>query len=546
MDKILKAKKMLSDLDISNKNPVYNSMLYWSQKSHEVCDVLLSVFSKKGDVIFDPFMGSGVTVIEAVSDDYCRNAIGCEINLPPIKLVEAILKKYNLREVLESLDLFIEDIKKLLSEYEITCPVCGQKATITSTLFDFKDNQINPKKINIKCSCGNKLANDYSYVKNKMNNKRNFKYVKDIPLIYNSRIAVEKGQHIFKIFTYRNLYCLDQILALRETKYSNISNIIDYILLGVIHLCKITDTHSNSQWPLWIPTKDCVEKNIVPVFERKITAVKKALQYSAEHYKKLHNSNAHKKLSYRIINKPIQFLSEKDIPKESVDLVITDPPYLGQVLYSEYMQLFKPFVKFDIDMDNEIVVSSGENRNKTEDRYFSLMKEAFIKIAGTMKENSYMCMYFHDHNLEVWTKLIETLSDCNLRYITQQHINKRKKTIKNILSPKKSLIGDAILFFVKDSNESSYKKSPSSLSIEIIEHNILEEAKNIVIQMNNEASTPELYDSGIMEILIQNNWLPKLSSKYSSLVDIFQKGLVWNEENSKWLIPKTKSLKTTS
>ena len=37
--------------------------------------------------------------------------------------------------------------------------------------------------------------------------------------------------------------------------------------MSILHLCKITDKHSNSQWPLWIPKTDCVEKNIIEIYE---------------------------------------------------------------------------------------------------------------------------------------------------------------------------------------------------------------------------------------------------------------------------------------
>ena len=68
-----------------------------------------------------------------------------------------------------------------------------------------------------------------------------------------------------------------------------------------------------------------------------------------------------------------------------------------------------------------------------------------------------------------------------------------------------------------------------------IEKNIVRQARFLVRQ-NKVLSTPELYDKGLMEILIQNGWLNTLSQKYKSLVDIFEKHLKWDSETTKWTL----------
>lgn len=71
--------------------------------------------------------------------------------------------------------------------------------------------------------------------------------------MYNSKIAVTKNDDIKNIFTCRNLAVLDEILSIIKGYNKCYQDILKYILMSVLHLCKITDIHSNSQWPLWIP-----------------------------------------------------------------------------------------------------------------------------------------------------------------------------------------------------------------------------------------------------------------------------------------------------
>ena len=79
----------------------------------------------------------------------------------------------------------------------------------------------------------------------------------------NSKIAVLENDKITNIFTYRNLKVIDEILDISKDLSTDAQKIIKYILMSFMHQCKITDKRSNSQWPLWIPKRDCVEKEIL-------------------------------------------------------------------------------------------------------------------------------------------------------------------------------------------------------------------------------------------------------------------------------------------
>jgi adenine-specific DNA methylase len=231
------------------------------------------------------------------------------------------------------------------------------------------------------------------------------------------------------------------------------------------------------------------------------------------------------------LHKGSQNIIESDIANDSVQLIITDPPYLGQVAYSEYMQLYKPFLGLEFNLKDEIVVSSAPSRNKDEDNYFELLDKVFEICSAKLKESAFFCMYFHDCNLDVWDRLIRILSTHHLRYLSQAHIAK-SNTLKNIISPKKSLNGDCILFFTKDSG-TTYRQGAET--VEEVEKNIIKQAKSLVRNYKS-LSTPELYDHGLMEVLIQNGWLTTLASKHKSLIEIFEKHLKWDSETSKWTL----------
>lgn len=533
-------KKAISELEATNNNDLYKSHLYWSQKPFNICNYLIENFSKEGDVIFDPFMGSGVTVIQALDKKFARKAVGVEINDVPIFIVNTLLNQYDIKYIEEKVNLFIDKVLLLNKYYSTFCPICGGEGTVKKVLFDREDwkSSLCLKNIYYKCKCSKQLLSKSPDIIDieKININHGNKCIKDSKLIYNSRLAVGEGQRISSIFTKRNLAVLDEIIQLTESEDVVLNNCLRYIVLSVIHLSKITDTHSNSQWPLWTPKKDCVEKNVVDLIVKRANLFLKSLKYAekslSQNRERCNSFNELSDGKYLILQKGIQNISEEDIPNESVDLIITDPPYLGQILYSEYMQLYKPFLNFNFNLEEEIVVSSAPDRNKKEDDYYDLLEQAIKVMSLKIKENKYMCMYFHDSNLDVWNRLISILSEAGFRYLSQVHV-KKKNTLKNIISPKKSLNGDAILFFLKDSVQEKHLLDVES--IEEIEQNIIKHAKYI-IRKKGPLTTPELYDDGMMEFIIHNGWLNKLSIRYKSLVDIFEKYLIWDNEIGKWKI----------
>ena len=192
----------------------------------------------------------------------------------------------------------------------------------------------------------------------------------------------------------------------------------------------------------------------------------------------------------------------------------------------------KTFSVLETSDDCRIGTDLNENDIITENEYFKLLDDVFNICSDKLKNGGYFCMYFHDSSLEVWNKLINSLSGYKLQYLGQAHIAK-SNTLKNIISPKKSLNGDCILFF-KKTQESAYKQDGAE-SAEEIEKNIACQSHSLVRKFGA-LSTPELYDNGLMEILIQNGWLKTISQKYKSLVEIFEKHLKWDADTAKWVL----------
>lgn len=535
---LLKLKNELKSLTPTSKNPLYNTHLYWSQKSFNVIDSLITHLSSENDIVFDPFMGSGVAVLEAVRSNINRIGIGCDVNEMSKFITTNILNDIphsNLNPLFSNLENKLNDLSHY---YETKCDKCDGVGITSKVVFDKPErttNSFSIKAISYTCpNCKKRVKepdeNDYA----KFSTVENNRFVPNVQLIHNSKIAVGASDRISDIFTPRNFSVLNEIVEyIQATDKDEDRNVLNYLLMSMLHLAKITDSHSNSQWPLWIPKNNCVEKNIVDLLRRRIKNLVKAQKYIIQHYAKGKLALNYSELNANdalVLTKGSQYITNDDIPDDSISLIITDPPYMDQVLYSEYMQLYKPFIGVNFNLQDEIVVSPAPERNKGKDEYFTLLYEVFEMCKRKLKENNIMCLFFHDSNLDVWVKLLQILESNGFKFISQEHI-KKSKTVKNILSPKKSLSGDAVLFF--ENTRQELPKPITTTSIEDIKDSVIMVAKKL-LEKHGDLSTPELYDLGIMEMLIENGWLEQLSKKYKSLVEIFEEHFIWKKDSAKW------------
>ena len=75
----MKKQKPPQKIPIAKKHPMYYLLhKYWARKPHNIVHDYIDFFTKEGEVVMDPFGGSGVTAIESIRSG--RKAINVDIN----------------------------------------------------------------------------------------------------------------------------------------------------------------------------------------------------------------------------------------------------------------------------------------------------------------------------------------------------------------------------------------------------------------------------------------------------------------------------------
>jgi len=116
----------------------------------------------------------------------------------------------------------------------------------------------------------------------------------------------------------------------------------------------------------------------------------------------------------------------------------------------------------------------------------------------------------------------------NLIFRGIAHVTKNKNTLKNIVSPKKSMNGDAILFFQKVECVNNPPQNDEQLEAHL--DNIVQITREIIINNSGKATTAWIYDNGVLEYLINNNLLNTISKKYKDLTEILIDIFPWNSQ----------------
>jgi hypothetical protein len=99
------------------------------RKAHNVIQHYIKFYTKKGEIVLDPFMGSGVTIIEALKSE--RQAIGIDLNPMSVSIVENSLSNVNLEDFKIVYDAIISKIEKQYDAiYKTKCPVCYKEVKL--------------------------------------------------------------------------------------------------------------------------------------------------------------------------------------------------------------------------------------------------------------------------------------------------------------------------------------------------------------------------------------------------------------------------------
>lgn len=120
----------------------------------------------------------------------------------------------------------------------------------------------------------------------------------------------------------------------------------------------------------------------------------------------------------------------KNIPKNSIDYIFTDPPFGGNLMYSELSFLWESWLKVRTNNSTEAIVDSVQGKNLVD--YQNLMTSSFRNCFEILKPNRWMTVEFHNSKNAVWNAIQESLNRAGFIIADVRTLDKKQGSFKQV------------------------------------------------------------------------------------------------------------------
>lgn len=119
-------------------------------------------------------------------------------------------------------------------------------------------------------------------------------------------------------------------------------------------------------------------------------------------------------------------------PEYSIDYIFTDPPFGGNLMYSELNFLWEAWLKVFTNNKPEAIENSVQGKRLPE--YQKLMTECFKEYYRMLKPGRWMTVEFHNSKNSVWNAIMEALQTAGFVIADIRTLDKKQGSFKQVTS----------------------------------------------------------------------------------------------------------------
>lgn len=117
-------------------------------------------------------------------------------------------------------------------------------------------------------------------------------------------------------------------------------------------------------------------------------------------------------------------------PSNSIDYIFTDPPFGGNLMYSELSFIWEAWLKVRTQNSTEAIVADVQSKGLLE--YQDLMTQCFKEYYRLLKPNHWMTVEFHNSKNAVWTAIQESLNRAGFIIADVRTLDKKQGSFKQV------------------------------------------------------------------------------------------------------------------
>src|SRR5258706_104121 len=404
---------------------------YWSRKTWNVVGEHIKAYTAPGEIVFDPFSGSGVVAIEAVRNG--RRAIVCDLNPAASQITDLTLHRIEPEKLHAALERIRTSVHKRISDlYTVHCHKCGK--AVVADCFVRRGEKVEEVRYKGGTHCGHRCehgckprGSDLSALAD-LENARIAEWYPKNELAYSDTTPFmkrEKYKSLDQLFTKRNLRAAAILYSAIEQESS--PSVRKFLIGGftaMIHLCTRMMPVGNpapsnhytyfsspgwTQHSYWSAPK-YMEQNVWDKFEGSINGSQGLINA-----KKDSNTLPEVKITddWRKVlagKADIAIITDdclevmKNIPDDSEDYIFTDTPHDSSVQYGELSYLWNAWLKKDYKYTDRIgarEIIRNEKQQKPLETYNALLSSSFQAFFKVLRPEHYLTLTFHNPTFRI-------------------------------------------------------------------------------------------------------------------------------------------------
>jgi len=533
----------IEDIKSGKNDPIYNVHMYWTKVPPQGIAKLIQHFTSPGDIILDPFCGSGMTGVAALLTG--RHAI--LIDLSPAATF--IAKSYTTPIDPEEFKKAVREIEENVREemewlYETTCRRCGDRALLNYTIWSdvyecpicnrrmrfwdvaAKDGQVlrewqcpycgmnldkrkaklrgtEPVRVNYSCPrCGRREdeVNDHDLRKLEEIEGREIPYWyprNEFPEGEKTREPIRRGiLRVDQFFTKRNLWALARLWKEAEEFPAEVEKKIKFIITSIML--------GSSKKEIYRPkyqavARGCISHNLylASVFPE-TNCLNFSLHKSSQIIRAFSEMDKDGPASVIISTQSATDLSR--IPASSIDYCFTDPPYGANINYSELNFVWEAWLGHFTKNEKEAVMNPVQRKGLEE--YRELMEGAFREIFRILKPGRFLSLTFHNSQTAVWNAIQSALANSGFEIAYIGVFDKEQKTFNQVTS--EGAVGCDVLIHAYKPRISNHIKRERKIEMEEVRAWLEEKLRKLPLSKNEERTVRRLHSGFIGWCLSQN------------------------------------------
>ena len=221
--------------------------------------------------------------------------------------------------------------------------------------------------------------------------------------------------HVHQFYTRRNLAVLAAISYNASSKFGKARFLLTSILQNATKMYKFRTDRKGGivTGTLYVPALN-QENNVFNLLNGKLNMILKA-QYNSLEKDCIVSTNS---------------TTNELIQNSSIDYIFTDPPFGGNLNYSELSFLWESWLRVFTNPKPEAIINAVQGKGLLE--YQSLMTQCFSECYRILKPGRWMTVVFHNSQNSVWNAIQESLQRSGFIIADVRTLNKQQGSFKQV------------------------------------------------------------------------------------------------------------------